>query len=117
MSCPKFIAESFAVRTAAHLQHLCSQSYSQHIALGEFYTQLADLIDTYTEVYMGLEGRIKAFPDATPPNDNPVTLLNDYLKLVQDEQGEDRDSEALKNTLAEIEGLTARTLYRIQNLR
>lgn len=117
MSCPKFIAESFAVRTAAHLQHLCSQSYSQHMALGEFYTQLTDLIDTYAEVYMGLAGRIKAFPEVTPPSDSPITLLNDYLALVKDEQAEDHDSEALKNTLVEIEGLTARTLYKLRNLR
>ena len=37
MSCPKFIADSFAIRTATHLAHLSSTSYSEHVALGDFY--------------------------------------------------------------------------------
>lgn len=32
MSCPQFIAESMALRTAAHLAHLSSESYAQHVA-------------------------------------------------------------------------------------
>lgn len=117
MSCVQFIAESFAVRTAAHCLHLVSTSYSQHTALGEFYEGLTDLVDKYAEVYMGLEGRITGFPTVTPPKSTPVALLEDYLASVKDELAEDHDSEALRNILAEIEEHTARTLYRIQNLK
>ena len=117
MSCVQFIAESFAVRTAAHCLHLTSTSFAQHQALGEFYTPLTDLIDKYAEVYMGLEGRIAGFPAVTPPKTKPVDLLEDYLTSIKDELSEDHGSEALRNILAEIEELTARTLYKVQTLK
>ena len=117
MSCPEFIARSFAVRTAAHLLHLRSNSYSQHVALGDFYEALTDKVDTYAEVYMGLEGQIKSFPSIAPTDDEPVDLLESYLDRVREEQQEDADSQALMNILAEIEELTARTLYKLRFLK
>jgi hypothetical protein len=116
MSCPEFIAQSFAVRTAAHLLHLASSSYSQHVALSDFYTALSGSIDRYAEVYMGLEGQIKTFPSKTPPNETPIGLLEDYLEFVHAEQGDD-ESEALENILAEIEELTAQTIYKLKFLK
>ena len=59
MSCPQFIADSLALRTAAHLAHLSADSYSEHVALGEFYEALLDLVDSYAEVYMGLTQRVR----------------------------------------------------------
>lgn len=117
MSCPEFIAQSFALRTAMHLAHLTTQSYAQHMALGDFYEGLTDLGDRYAEAYMGLEGRITSFPGVRPPAGPPDALLETYLGTVRDESGEGHESEALKNILAEIEELTARTLYKIQNLK
>lgn len=117
MNCPAFIARSFALRTAAHLLHLSSTSYAQHVALNEFYEGLAPLVDDYAEVYMGLEGRIKNFPAVSPPTGDPVDLLSVYLELVKDELAEDADSEALKSILADIEGITARAIYKLQNLK
>jgi Family of unknown function (DUF5856) len=116
MSCPNFIAQSFAVRTAAHLLHLSSSSYSQHVALGDFYEALAGLVDRYAEAYMGMNALVKSWPSKTPPNETPTGLLEDYLEFVQAEQGED-ESEALENILAEIEELTMRTLYKVRNLK
>lgn len=47
MSTPaEFVARSFAVRTAAHLAHLQSRSYAEHVALGGFYDSLIDLVDS-----------------------------------------------------------------------
>lgn len=117
MNCARFIADSFAVRTAAHLAHLLTKSYAQHVALDEFYNGLTDLVDKYAEVYMGLEGAVKSFPAVAPPADTPVALLEDYLERVKEEQAEDSDSQALMNILAEIEELTARTLYKLNNLK
>ena len=117
MSCPDFIAQSFAVRTAAHMLHLRSNSYAQHMALGDFYDTLTGLADKYAEVYMGLEGQIKSFPTVTPPRTEPLDLLEDYLELVQAEQKEDADSQALLNILAELEELTAQTIYKVRFLK
>lgn len=117
MSCPEFIAQSFAVRTAAHQLHLSSTSYAQHVALNEFYDDLLPLVDRYAEVYMGLEGQIKKFPTATVPVGNPVDTLEDYLELVLVEQKDEHGSQGLMNILAEIEEVTAQTLYKLRFLK
>ena len=117
MSCPAFVSQTLAVRTAAHLAHLTSRSYAQHMALGDFYDALGDQIDKYAEVYMGLNDQVKAWPSKTPPAGAPVSLLSSYLLVVRKEQKEDNDSQALLNILAELEELTAQTLYKLKFLK
>ena len=118
MSCPQFIVQSLAVRTSAHLLHLISNSYAQHVALGDFYGTLTDLVDKYAEVYQGLDGKIASWPaQATVERKDPIVLVEDYLELVQAEQADDHDSEALANILAELEELTAQTLYKLRFLK
>ena len=117
MSCPRFVAESFAVRTAAHQAHLSTASCAQHVALDGFYSDLLGKVDAYAEVYMGLEKRIESFPNVTVPRGPIIPILEDYLDSVKAEFAEDHGSEALKNILAEIEELTARTLYKLRNLK
>ena len=118
MSCPSFIIQCFAVRTSAHLLHLSSTSYAQHIALNEFYDALLGLTDQYAEVYMGLEGQIKSWPGpATVERKDPIVLLEDFLESVQAEVADDIDSQALTNILAEMEALTAQSLYKLRSLR
>lgn len=120
MSCPQFIVRSFAVRTAAHLAHLTSTSYARHVALGGFYEALTALVDRYAEVYMGLEGRIKSFPTSPVLEsyaDDPVALLEEYMEFLAEEMAEDHGSEAMKNILAELEELTATSIYKLKHLR
>jgi len=117
VSCPQFVAATLGVRAAAHLMHLSTRSYAHHVALGDFYEALDGFADTYAEVYMGLEKRQDTWPRVSlPAASGPVELVGDYLELVQDEQKEDHGSEALKNILASLEELTARTLYKLKNL-
>lgn len=119
MSCPEFIVKSFAVRDAAHLAHLASTSYSQHMALGTFYSDLLDLIDKYAEVYTGLEGKIPAYPSIKALKyEKPIDLMDYYLALVKKESKDDEHgSQALLNILAELEELTAQTLYKLRFLK
>lgn len=115
MSCPKFVAQSLAVRTAAHILHLTSTSYAQHIALASFYEGLADLIDRYAEIHMA-EAGVVSYPSAVPPRGTPTALLTEYLDLVRDELAEDAANKTKETILAEIEELTLRTLYKIKTL-
>lgn len=118
MSCPKFIAQAFAMRTAAHLAHLSTGSYARHMALGSFYDALLTLTDRYAETYMGLNKQMKSFPSVQTPTGDPVDMLEDFLATVQAEQAEDEEtSEALENILSEIEELTATTIYKLRDLK
>lgn len=116
MSCPEFIAQSFAVRTAAHIHHLTTSSYAEHIALDDFYTQLLDLTDEYAEMYLATASASATFPPHVPPKGTAVKLLENYLSDVREEMKEDKHSQAMLNTLAEIEALTLRTLYKLRRL-
>lgn len=117
MSCPAFIAQSFAVRTAAHLIHLTTKSYAEHVALDEFYTGLVDLVDTFAELYLAEpETPSTVFPSTVPPKGTSVGILTSYLADVREEMG-DKPNQAMANVLAEIEALTLRTLYKLKNLK
>lgn len=116
MSCPNFIAECFALRTAIHLKHLsplpvgAAGTDALHRALAGFYEGLVELTDRYAEVYQGLNQIIKKYP--------PVAMLTDFLDVIREEYAEEGDeSQALLNILAEIEELTARTLYKLRFLK
>ena len=117
MSCPQFIADSMALRTAAHLAHLSSESYSEHVALGAFYDALLPLVDQYAEVYMGTEGRIAAFPAAEMPSGRPIAFLTAYLDKIDTELAEDGKNQALANILAELQALTSQTIYKLRYLK
>ena len=115
--CAELVARCFAARTTAHCNHLTTTSYAQHVALGDFYEALSDLVDAYAEIYQGTAGQIRTYPNVVPSRSEPVKLLEDYLELVLAEQTEDTEGEALRNVLAEIEALTARSLYKLKFLK
>lgn len=117
MSCPQFIADSMALRTAAHLAHLSSESYAQHVALGDFYDALLPLVDQYAEVYMGTDGRIAAFPPAELPSGNPIAMLTAYGAKIDAELVEDGKNQALANILAELQALASQTIYKLRYLK
>lgn len=119
MSCASFVSQTFAVRTAAHLAHLTSTSYAQHMALGEFYEGIIPLIDKFAEVYTGHEQEIPKYPRVTTLDyDEPLELVEDYLSLTRQEmKGDAKASQALLNILAEIEELADQTLYKLRFLK
>jgi|CXWK01.1.fsa_nt_gi hypothetical protein len=117
MSCPEFVARSMGLRIAAHLAHLSTTSYAEHVALGEFYPALDGLTDRYAEVYMGLNKRPSRWPPVSVPRGDPVELLREYLRDIKDEMAEDHGSEAMQNILAELEELTGQTIYKLVNLK
>ena len=119
MDCAQFVSYSFAVRDAAHLAHLSSKSYAQHMALDTFYDEIVPLTDKFAEVSTGLAGKIPKYPPVKALDyDDPLELLEDYLDLVKAEGKEgEHDSQALLNILAELEELTAQTLYKLRFLK
>ena len=67
---------------------------------------------------MGLTKQIAKFPTAhTLPITDAVDMLEDFLDDIQAEIDEDDSKQSLLNILAEMEELTARTLYKLRNLK
>lgn len=113
MSCPRFVAESLALRTATHILHLTTRSYAEHVTLGGFYDKLTELTDRYAEAYMGENDNV-TFPSVKPPTGTAREILMDYLDLVHEELEEAGDHATKQTILAEIEELVLSTLYKLK---
>lgn len=110
------IATTFAARNQAHIEHWNTDSYAKHVALGDFYDEIVDLIDTFVEAYQGkfgLVGKVKLVPSAQPL----LEMLKEDVQWIEDNH-EDlcKGIKALGNLLDNITGLYLSTIYKLENL-
>lgn len=105
--------------TAGHIHHLTTNSYAEHIALGDFYDGLDDLSDKFIEAYQGKYDLID-FPEKPMYRGNTGTDLVMYVsKQIADYRrmpGFPQDSD-LQNIVDELSDLTASTLYKLRFLK
>lgn len=52
----ELISRGFNARNVAHVKHLLSKSYAEHMALNAFYDGVVDAVDAVVEAYVGLFG-------------------------------------------------------------
>lgn len=57
----EFITKLFQIEAQAHVAHLQTSSFAQHMALDELYKGMVELRDTYAETYQGRYGIIKGY--------------------------------------------------------
>lgn len=111
------IATTFAARNQAHLEHWNSKSYSEHIALGDFYDEVIDLVDAFVECYQGkfgLVGKVKLVPSTQPI----LEMLKEDAEWMEDNrEGITKGVNALGNLLDNIVDLYLRTIYKLENLK
>lgn len=120
MSAGELVARCFAARTAAHIAHLRTRSYSAHMALGEYYGRIVDLADSFAEVYQGQFGLIQDWPDEPVPSTAEDTAT--VIAELRDWAKENRDACArgqtdLENLVDEITAQCSRTVYKLTNLK
>lgn len=114
---PEFVLMLLHAVTNTHILHFQTRSYAQHMALGDFYDGLGDLVDTFVEAYQGKYGIISAYPADYDPPAEPVAYL-DSLKtgVAQMRTRLPKDSE-LQNLIDEIASLIDSTLYKLRFLK
>lgn len=105
--------------TTTHIMHLQTPSYAEHKALGEFYEEVGDLVDSFVESYQGKYGLIQNYPKTYElPTDEPVTYLKALgaeLEQYRRAPGFPQDSE-LQNELDNVANLINGTLYKLRFL-
>lgn len=114
------IATLFLARDVAHREHLASTSYSQHMALGDFYPAVIDLADSLTEAWQGLNGKLLDIPYLEKPQDDDIlALLESQLEWIHENRSEAVPSSqtALHNIIDEVESLFMRTIYKLKFLK
>jgi hypothetical protein len=100
-----------------HIMHWQTTSYAQHIALGEFYSAIPDLVDAVVEAYQGKNNVILSnFPIEMESYEDMTPLL--YMEYLNQELYESRglfgDDTEIQNLVDEIADLIDSTLYKLR---
>lgn len=111
------IQKMFESRQVTHNFHLQTKSYSQHMALGDFYEEILELTDNFVECYQGQYGIISGYEKIdTAAVTDIETYIEDCAKMFILGRDFLKDSH-LKNIMDEIITLSYKTLYKIKNLK
>lgn len=116
----ELILRCFHARTNAHVLHLKSKSFAQHVALNTFYEGIVDIIDRVAEGYQGEHGLI----DFTTPvrfaldadAQHMVTALKEWVEKNRYEAVEAEDT-FIHNEIDTLVLLCSTTLYKLKNLK
>ena len=104
--------------TNTHLLHLQSRSFSQHMALGTYYQEVVDLIDSLIEAYQGKNQTIVQYPNIYyPPVDDALTELINISGYVIKNRGIVGNDTELQNITDEIQQLIDSTIYKLTFLK
>lgn len=106
----------FYARDVAHRAHLASRSYAQHMALGDFYSGIVDLADTFAEAWQGSNMALLDIP--TVSHDENIEIVEmlaaqrEWIRATRYSVVE-KDETPLQNIIDEIEALYMSTVYKL----
>lgn len=113
----EFFAVLLMAAPYAHMLHLQTRSYAEHMALGTLYESLPDLTDGLIESYQGKYGLVTNYPKpALPDLDNPVRMVVGLNKYVEESRADVSDDSEIQNQIDEIVTLLNTTTYKLKYL-
>lgn len=114
----ELIMRCFHARTAAHVLHLGTHSYAQHVALAGFYEGIIDLVDTLAETVQGCELELLKVTGPYKPYAEGETLMEDLSDWISDHRDECcPDESCVQNIIDEIMALIRQTHYKLRFLK
>ena len=116
-NCALFVATLLHSATNTHFFHWSTDSYSKHIALGEYYDGIVELTDAFAEAYMGKYGKFTAFPSVYHQPKDPVKYLESLQNFVADARQDLPQDCELQNLIDEIADLINTTTYKLKFLK
>lgn len=108
----------FKSEVQGHITHLqaVGKSYATHVALGEFYTSLADLRDNLVEKYQGKYGILKGYKSIDVKDDmEPISFVQGVLSDIETNRTSITDG-YLQQLVDNIIEQYTETLYKLINL-
>ena len=107
-------------RNQAHVFHLQTKSYAEHIALNTYYDGVVDLFDGIVESYQGKYGIIKNFKTFKIEQYRNGKKTISYFERLLDIIEENRDSvddSYLQNQIDTVQELINSTIYKLRFLK
>ena len=111
-----FAATMLHSATNTHFFHWSTDSFSKHMALGTYYDEIVDLVDSLTEQYMGCYGQIKEFPNAYHQPKEPVKYIESLQAFVKEARKDLPQESEIQNTIDSIAELLDSTAYKLKFL-
>lgn len=103
--------------TSAHLLHLQTRSWSQHVALGEYYDEIIELVDVFAEVYQGRYGVIPEYPASYhPPSNGAVAFISEVCAYIDAARSGLPQNSHLQNIVDEMASLADSTRNKLANM-
>lgn len=113
----QLIARAFEARNCTHLEHWNTKSYAAHQALGDFYDEIIDLVDSLVEAYQGAFGKVGKVDLGPRQTKACVALLGEQVVWITKNKDDIcQEVDALENILDEIVALYLKTLYKLKEL-
>lgn len=119
MDTSKYISALMNSRDQAHVLHLGTTSYAQHMALQKYYDGIVPLVDTYVEAYQGTYNRlIRGIRRNSRFIQDPRKALSYFVTLRKrvKKMRLPKDSH-LRNIQDSIMELLASTIYKLRFLK
>lgn len=117
--CGELIARCFQARTEAHIAHLMTNSYAEHVALQGFYEGLVGLADSFAEAATGRFGILK-YPVQCPKvgeRSKPVSIPTELRAWIdKNRDGCCEDLNELENIIDGITELCDAAIYKLRFL-
>ena len=112
---PAFALTLLHAVTNTHIMHLRANSTATHLALGEFYPQLEDLVDSLVESYQGKYGQIMEYGTAyEAPANSPVEYMIGLAEYVQNNRVDLPQDSYIQNIVDEIVQSITSTLHKLR---
>lgn len=114
----ELVARVFNTRNVAHLAHLKTKSYAQHMALGSFYGDIIGALDSIVEAHQGVFGLINVpyIPKIDTPS-NIVKHIETEMKWISDNRNKlAQGVTAIENLVDTLSEVYMSTLYKLKNL-
>jgi len=106
----------FMSRTYAHMAHLHTSSYSNHIALNDFYDDVLDHADSIAEAAQGKYGKLTIpYIDLVGSVTQPAETLEKHLDMIR-KLADGCEGRAINSIVDQIVQLYLEVIYKLREL-
>jgi hypothetical protein len=107
----------FQARNITHREHLKTDSYSKHIALGSFYDDVIESIDEIIEVHQGRHELIGDFTVQDKLPKNVTAYLIEEAAWIENNRNKFDTCPAVLNLIDSLAAIYLRAVYKLTNLQ
>jgi hypothetical protein len=115
----QLVAMTFLARDLAHRAHLQTDSYAEHMALGEFYEGVIPLVDSFAEAFQGRYNERLDIPLMDNEFEGEIAdVLEQQMAWIEDNREKvcPRSESALHNEIDAIVHIYQTTMYKLRFL-